>query len=485
MADGVRVEPPEQRPLPLPRQKREDGTGAGTVPPAPAHRLPGPLGVTPLPLPKPGRRRAGSPVEAAGGGRSVEGSPEGGARKVTPNGGGPAVRIAARSHSDPRRVPRLAGQGGGAGRGTGTYHAPRVGGRRVGLHTGAGAAPHSGTQRRPLTQRAVPTTTLASTRSISSGTGGTASARLTPGAGTARLRSNSSGAVGAGGRRQSGPRTAKRRSATPPPMPVLAEDEEEVAVAQAPTPAVESSARNRPPGGSRRRASSPPAAGRKRVPWGNRFIAALPLPPRHTGKKWTVVLDLDQTLVNAHGDDVVVQRPGLLAMLERLGDMGAERVLWTASNEAQVKFVLRRIGASGQLFEYVVSWDTLGWTRPGIDVSYYKDLAKLRRPLATTILVDNDVRMVRVSANNSLVVPDFGDGWGHYCSPKDQTLPHLTEFLAHFCETRAGDHNANVHSFLRAHAVWQRAEHGVPGHWALPFPDDADSAAASPPVQPP
>eukprot|EP01065_Artemidia_motanka_P010774 TRINITY_DN15770_c0_g1_i1.p1 TRINITY_DN15770_c0_g1~~TRINITY_DN15770_c0_g1_i1.p1 ORF type:complete len:428 (+),score=79.11 TRINITY_DN15770_c0_g1_i1:55-1338(+) len=413
--------PQRAKPIPLPRPLPPPGA-LGDVGSArhKAHRA-----VSPLPLPKPvapplrPRRRSSSPspVAAGGRGRRTE-SPDPARRTVSARTAteSASARPPLRSHSDAG----VAGRRSRSAAGSATFGAPAA--RRPRARVGpvpARQSSLSGTQRRPKPR---------------AGSGGAATSRSAAsgnGLNSGRVRSLSTGARP----REGG---AKRRSATPSPPPPL------------------SGARATPrctPGGGRHRASSPPTAGQRRTPLAKCFASSLPLPPRSAGKSWTVVLDLDQTLINAHApDDRVIQRPGLQPFLETLGELGAERVLWTASNEAQVRFVLRRLGAAGHMFEHVVSWDTKGWTPfRGRTSPLVKDLTKLRRPLSSCLLVDNDPEVTRSHPHNAIVVEDFGDGEGEFCDSEDRELDELRELMIRLCQDGG---QTSVPAFVRSNCFW-------------------------------
>eukprot|EP01062_Namystynia_karyoxenos_P073125 TRINITY_DN69972_c0_g1_i1.p1 TRINITY_DN69972_c0_g1~~TRINITY_DN69972_c0_g1_i1.p1 ORF type:complete len:597 (+),score=124.42 TRINITY_DN69972_c0_g1_i1:92-1792(+) len=439
--------------------------------------------MTPLSLPQappkgPGRRRCPS-ASAGGEQRRPKRPPEDGARRT----GSARNRRGAPASAD-RQLGHSAG-------GSASFPAPQrghAGPRRAGnalasvASRGAPAHPQPPGQRRPLTHR--PPATSAPGQPSARGSGAaTNRQRSVPGG----LRSHSvdrrqpeaaSGGAGAtGGAARRGllePVKSRRRSATPSPPPPAPMD--------GPPPAggavqVRDARPGKTPGGGRRRAASPPAAGRPRA---NRFIPVLPLPPRAPDRTWTAVLDLDQTLVNAHGaDDAVITRPGMQKLLETLGRLRAERVLWTASNEAQVRFVLRRLGAAGKMLEHVVTWDTKGWQHfpAGGSTTYNKDLAKLDRPMHSTLLLDNDPLVVRPHLHNALVVDDFGDGHGRGCRPDDNVLPAVGAFLEEMCA--AHPEGLDIPAHLQAHCRLQPARGQAPAHWCMP----GSQPPEAPPVQ--
>eukprot|EP01060_Flectonema_neradi_P003213 TRINITY_DN1205_c0_g1_i2.p1 TRINITY_DN1205_c0_g1~~TRINITY_DN1205_c0_g1_i2.p1 ORF type:complete len:569 (+),score=110.28 TRINITY_DN1205_c0_g1_i2:195-1709(+) len=191
------------------------------------------------------------------------------------------------------------------------------------------------------------------------------------------------------------------------------------------------------------------------------FIASLPLPPRNGRYQSTVVFDLDQTLVNAHSeDDTVIPRPGILESLEAISKCGCERVMWTASNEAQAKFVIKKIPGLGMCFDYIVTWDTLGW---GKRRDYVKDILKLKRSIRDSIVIDNDSLVVRPHIQNAIVVEDFGDLRGGSIQEQDSTMADTAAFIQHLSSQKEMD----VPGFVRSYADWTGGKKKL-GYYRLP-----------------
>eukprot|EP01063_Lacrimia_lanifica_P018456 TRINITY_DN2535_c0_g1_i1.p2 TRINITY_DN2535_c0_g1~~TRINITY_DN2535_c0_g1_i1.p2 ORF type:complete len:673 (+),score=237.80 TRINITY_DN2535_c0_g1_i1:88-2106(+) len=191
------------------------------------------------------------------------------------------------------------------------------------------------------------------------------------------------------------------------------------------------------------------------------FPATLPLPPRPSKYKITVVFDLDQTLVNAHNvDDTIVPRPDMLACLEEIGACGAERIMWTASNEAQARFVLKKLPGLAALFDYIVTWDTHGW---GDRRDYVKDILVLGRPATSALVIDNDHLVVRPHVNNALIVDDYGDLKGGNIPDVCDVMARLTMFVQCLTAMRP---EIDVPAFIKAHGDWVEIKKKV-GYYRL------------------
>ena len=151
----------------------------------------------------------------------------------------------------------------------------------------------------------------------------------------------------------------------------------------------------------------------------------------------------------------------MIECLDTIGLAGAERILWTASNEAQAKFVLKKVDGFANHFDYIVTWDTKGW---GDRRDYVKDIQRLNRCPSSTLGVDNDHIVMRPHVHSALVVEDYGDLEGgsipEYCS----VMRRLTPFVVQLSRMRP---EVDVPSFVRAHGEWVSIRRNV-GYYRLP-----------------
>ena len=190
-----------------------------------------------------------------------------------------------------------------------------------------------------------------------------------------------------------------------------------------------------------------------------------------------------QTLVNAHNpDDTVVPRPEMLETLEAIGTCNAERIMWTASNEAQAKFVLRAIPGFAVHFDYVVTWDTKGW---GDRRDYVKDIMKLGRSPSTTLACDNDHIVLRPHVSSGIVVDDYGDLEGGDIKEGCDVMERLRTFVFALSKMRP---EIDVPSFVRSHGDWLSIRKKI-GYYRLPemgsLPQVKDSVRHTSPLSTP
>eukprot|EP01062_Namystynia_karyoxenos_P027209 TRINITY_DN20966_c0_g1_i1.p1 TRINITY_DN20966_c0_g1~~TRINITY_DN20966_c0_g1_i1.p1 ORF type:complete len:717 (+),score=153.21 TRINITY_DN20966_c0_g1_i1:115-2151(+) len=136
------------------------------------------------------------------------------------------------------------------------------------------------------------------------------------------------------------------------------------------------------------------------------------LGPPPPGARFTVVLDLDETLVYARPQVTRGQiwvRPGAEQLLQVLRDSrpAVEAVAWTAADDRHAGDVLRVLHAIvPNVFSACITRDHPGtqWFSLG---GYQKDIALLGRREGTVLLVDNTPDCVRPNSGASIIISDF------------------------------------------------------------------------------
>eukprot|EP00756_Hemistasia_phaeocysticola_P021817 Hpha_TRINITY_DN15796_c3_g7::TRINITY_DN15796_c3_g7_i1::g.37762::m.37762/K15731/CTDSP; carboxy-terminal domain RNA polymerase II polypeptide A small phosphatase len=149
------------------------------------------------------------------------------------------------------------------------------------------------------------------------------------------------------------------------------------------------------------------------------------LPPMAAGDqgKYTIVLDLDETLIYAR-DGPLYARPGVHEFLDLLGSR-AEGVAWTAGVRAYAQAVLRNIDRKGALKHCV--YRHAKWFSGS--AGYTKDLGLLGRDLSRTLIVENTPDCVRHYIDNSILLADYERDERTEFSD-DQTLPLLHQIVS-------------------------------------------------------
>lgn len=177
--------------------------------------------------------------------------------------------------------------------------------------------------------------------------------------------------------------------------------------------------------------------------------------PQHgvspTGTSMLVILDIDETLVDARSSPPDVHiRPGAFNLMLRAAELKAAGLsvwLWTA---AIIPHAARCVGFLGNLFGQKLPFDTLvvrgSWMMTG---TRSKDIRCL--PLATidrVMLVDNTPEMGKASPETTLVVPSYVFGPRDSCerSHERPTLCRIVDVI----NDLLGDRNLKVSEYLKS-----------------------------------
>ena len=140
-------------------------------------------------------------------------------------------------------------------------------------------------------------------------------------------------------------------------------------------------------------------------------------------KKYTLVLDLDETLVNfkiKKGREGYVRlRPFLFGFLEEVSQY-YELIIFTSATEAYANSVIEAIQHDKKYFDYIF------YRQHTIIVGndFVKDLTRIGRPLNSTIIIDNMPQNFRFQKENGISIKPF---WGQ--DSNDKTLYDLMPIL--------------------------------------------------------
>jgi Dullard-like phosphatase family protein len=132
------------------------------------------------------------------------------------------------------------------------------------------------------------------------------------------------------------------------------------------------------------------------------------LPPKQEeGKKYTLVLDLDETLVHYDGDTGegrFLVRPGAVDFLTKLGEY-YEIVVFTAALQHYADHILDQIDPTHTLIAHRLYRNhTIVQNQ-----IYIKDLSKLGRPLDKIIIIDNLEENFSLQPNNGILIKAWFD----------------------------------------------------------------------------
>ncbi|RNF11991.1 nuclear lim interactor-interacting factor [Trypanosoma rangeli] len=123
-------------------------------------------------------------------------------------------------------------------------------------------------------------------------------------------------------------------------------------------------------------------------------------PPAGTNKKYTVVLDLDETVVYAR-EGPLYARAYLRELLRSIKDV-FEVIVWTAGEREYAKNILEEINQE-HIIQHLI-YRHGAWFR---SEDYTKDLKKLGRNIDYVIIVENTPDCVRANPQNGIIVEDF------------------------------------------------------------------------------
>lgn len=139
-----------------------------------------------------------------------------------------------------------------------------------------------------------------------------------------------------------------------------------------------------------------------------------PQAPQDAGK-YTIVLDLDETLVYARDGGPVAMRPYLSELMLYLGTH-CEVIIWTAGSRKYARSVIKKIDPKGKVVRHCVyrhnKWflDADGSDSAGQELGSRKELSALGRDLSKTLLLDNNPECCLDYPQNAIICSDFLGG---------------------------------------------------------------------------
>ena len=126
-------------------------------------------------------------------------------------------------------------------------------------------------------------------------------------------------------------------------------------------------------------------------------------------KKYSLVLDLDETLIhfkvnhNETEEGVLKLRPGVFTFLEKVGEF-YEIILFTEASEAYAKLIMEAFrNNKNNYFEHRLYRQHAVI----IDQDFVKDLSRVGRPLDKTIIIDNIGQNFKMQKSNGILIKPF------------------------------------------------------------------------------
>ena len=140
-------------------------------------------------------------------------------------------------------------------------------------------------------------------------------------------------------------------------------------------------------------------------------------------KRYTLVLDLNETLINLkyadHSKGLIRVRPYLYQFLDEV-KLYYELILFTGSSENYTNSIIEGIERKKKYFDFIFNRHYL--VKCGD--CYLKDLSKIGRPLNSTIIIDNNPLNYKLQKENGICIKSF---WGE--NNEDAALYHLIKIL--------------------------------------------------------
>lgn len=176
------------------------------------------------------------------------------------------------------------------------------------------------------------------------------------------------------------------------------------------------------------------------------------LPPQDALTKYTLVLDLDETLVHStfvDGDCSVAVRPGLEAFLHIVGALGFEVVVFTAALQDYADHVIGLIDN-----ERVIKYRLCRQHTLPLGSVYLKDLDRLGRDLESVVMVDDLWQSFARHPNNGIQISAWRD------DRNDTALTELSTWLTQLVTSSP----CSVPDFLAKHRTHIAVSAGLGQH---------------------
>jgi Dullard-like phosphatase family protein len=143
------------------------------------------------------------------------------------------------------------------------------------------------------------------------------------------------------------------------------------------------------------------------------------LPPINKKYKYTLILDLDETLIylknkinisnndkflnNPFSSSILILRPGLIDFLKKMKQI-YELIIFSSGTLDYIMPIIKIIEKKGKFFEYILYRKHISFLKNG---EYYKDLSLLNRNLKNVIIVDDMAKNFVLHKSNGICIKPF------------------------------------------------------------------------------
>ncbi|CAK0821825.1 unnamed protein product, partial [Prorocentrum cordatum] len=151
------------------------------------------------------------------------------------------------------------------------------------------------------------------------------------------------------------------------------------------------------------------------------------LPAQRVPGQYTLVLDLDETLLHYSEQDGMGSyntRPGMHDFLDRMNQLGFELVIFTAATQDYADWVIDQVDPTGLVHHRLYRQHALPW-----GPVFVKDLACLGRDLDRTLIIDNVQENFMLQPGNGIFILTW------YEDPHDTALSALSPLLEELLAT--------------------------------------------------
>ena len=140
-------------------------------------------------------------------------------------------------------------------------------------------------------------------------------------------------------------------------------------------------------------------------------------------KKYTLVLDLEETLIDSNQDGTCTLRPGLFQFLSSVKPY-YELISFTNESKYFSDSIIKQIEEKNKYFDYNLYREHLAFNGK----EFIKDISKIGRDIKKIIIVDNIANNFKLNPENGIQIAPF---FGEY-SEKDNVLLELKKLLINF-----------------------------------------------------
>ena len=165
----------------------------------------------------------------------------------------------------------------------------------------------------------------------------------------------------------------------------------------------------------------------------------IPYITKKNNKKYTLVLDLDETLIHfkvnhkQNDEGVLKLRPGVFTFLEKVKEF-YEIILFTEASEAYTGLIMEAFNKKNYFDYKLFRQHTII-----IGQDFVKDLQRIGRPLDRIIIIDNIAQNFRMQKANGINIKSF---FGE--NQKDQALIDLIPILINIAKDNIDTRNGLI-----------------------------------------